>query len=336
MEHAALQRQKPDVVDRQRLALGLVIEVVRHQPQQRRQRRAVLSGERLLHADAGLDVHLSGVARVRDLLIEHGELRLQQRVHLLLRRVRRQRDRAIQQVEVLRRAAVPRGQAEGNPAALEPVEQAGDNLHGVAALGVGNALIRSGGKAVQPQREGSVTDGLLLIAAVELLGADRARLLLHGEDALKRRVQERVVLQHCQHIGRAERRPVRRQDAVLQAQDALRQALRENVEVGNRALSCGEIAEWEEHSKQFHKIFYAYAQSPCLDEADAKLRPRLELLSCIYYQSASREKINKEHNEILRLVLDDNFEAAQKLMRAHLECDMLYAIKGYHAYKENL
>ena len=66
------------------------------------------------------------------------------------------------------------------------------------------------------------------------------------------------------------------------------------------------------------------------------LRPRLELLSCIYYQSASREKINKEHNEILRLVLDDNFEAAQKLMRAHLECDMLYAIKGYHAYKENL
>ena len=51
---------------------------------------------------------------------------------------------------------------------------------------------------------------------------------------------------------------------------------------------------------------------------------------------ASREKINKEHNEILRLVLDDNFEAAQKLMRAHLECDMLYAIKGYHAYKENL
>ena len=207
---------------------------------------------------------------------------------------------------------------------------------------VGNALIRSGGKAVQPQREGSVTDGLPLIAAVELLGADRARLLLHGEDALKRRVRERVVLQHLQHIGRAdavvraERRPVRRQDAVLQAQGALRQVLRENVEAGNRALSCGEIAEWEKHSKQFHKIFYAYAQSPCLDEADAKLRPRLELLSCIYYQSASREKINKEHNEILRLVLDDNFEAAQKLMRAHLECDMLYAIKGYHAYKENL
>lgn len=80
-------------------------------------------------------------------------------------------------------------------------------------------------------------------------------------------------------------------------QDALRQALRENVEAGNRALSCGEIGEWEEHSKQFHKIFYAYAQSPCLDEADAKLRPRLELLSCIYYQFASREKINKEHNE---------------------------------------
>ena len=202
-----------------------------------------------------------------------------------------------------------RGQAEGNPAALEPVEQAGDNLHGVAALGVGNALIRSGGKAIQPQREGSVTDGLLLIAAVE---------------------------QHAVRAGAgAERRPVRRQDAVLQVQDALRQSLRENVEAGNRA-SCGEIAEWEEHSKQFHKIFYAYAQSPCLDEADAKLRPRLELLSCIYYQSASREKINKEHNEILRLVLDDNFEAAQKLMRAHLECDILYAIKGYHAYKENL
>ena len=119
-------------------------------------------------------------------------------------------------------------------------------------------------------------------------------------------------------------------------QDALRQALRENVDAGNRALSCGEIAAWEEYSKQFHKIFYAYAQSPCLDEADAKLRPRLELLSCIYYQSTSREKINKEHNEILQLVLDGDFEAAQKLMRAHLECDMLYAIKGYHAYKERL
>ena len=172
---------------------------------------------------------------------------------------------------------------------------------------MGNALIRSAGKAVQPQREGSVTDGLLLIAAVE---------------------------QHAVGAGAGhERRPVRRQDAVLPLQDALRQALRENVEAGNRALSCGESAEWEEHSKQFHKIFYAYTQSPCLDEADAKLRPRLELLSCIYYQSASREKINKEHNEILRLVLDDNFEAAQKLMRAHLECDMLYAIKGYHAIR---
>lgn len=32
-------------------------------------------------------------------------------------------------------------------------------------------------------------------------------------------------------------------------QDALRQALRENVEADNRALSCGEIAEWEDHSK---------------------------------------------------------------------------------------
>lgn len=168
----------------------------------------------------------------------------------------------------------------------------------------------SGVARVQPQREGSVTDGLLLIAAAE---------------------------QHAVGAGAGhERRPVRRQDAVLPLQGALRQALRENVEAGNRALSCGEIGEWEEHSKQFHKIFYAYAQSPCLDEADAKLRPRLELLSCIYYQSASREKINKGHNEILRLVLDDNFEAAQKLMRAHLECDMPYAIKGYHAYKENL
>lgn len=222
MEHAALQRQKPDVVDRQR-------------------------------ADAGLDVHLSGVARV------------------------------------------------------------------------------------QPQREGSVTDGLPLIAAVEQhavgagAGHERRALLVAVEIDHAFCLQKTLV----ELLG-ADRRPVRRQDAVLQAQGALRQVLRENVEAGNRALSCGEIAEWEEHSKQFHKIFYAYAHSPCLDEADAKLRPRLELLSCIYYQSASREKINKEHNEILRLVLDDNFEAAQKLMRAHLECDMLYAIKGYHAYKENL
>lgn len=98
----------------------------------------------------------------------------------------------------------------------------------------------------------------------------------------------------------------------LQAQGAYGRCCARTSKPVTGALSCGEIAEWEKHSKQFHKIFYAYAQSPCLDEADAKLRPRLELLSCIYYQSASREKINKEHNEILRLVLDDNFEAAPK------------------------
>lgn len=117
-------------------------------------------------------------------------------------------------------------------------------------------------------------------------------------------------------------------------QDALCQALRENVEAGNRALSCGETTEWDELSKEFHKIFYSYAQSPCLDEAAMKLRPRLELLSCIYYRYTSREKINKEHNNIMELVLSGNFAEAQNMMRSHLECDMLYAIKGYHEYKE--
>lgn len=116
--------------------------------------------------------------------------------------------------------------------------------------------------------------------------------------------------------------------------DALCRELRNNVESGNRALSCGEYAAWDEYSKAFHKIFYSYAQSACLDGAATQIRPRLDLLSCIYYHYTNREEINKEHNHILENILAGDFEQAGRLMRAHLECDMLYAIKGYHAYRE--
>ncbi len=118
--------------------------------------------------------------------------------------------------------------------------------------------------------------------------------------------------------------------------DAFLHELRGIVEAGNSLLAAGDLTEWDEYSKFFHKTFYKFAQSPCLDNAADKLRPRVELLSYLYYPQISREKVNEDHNRIFQTILDGDFARAAELMRAHVQYDMIFAVKAYADYKESL
>lgn len=118
--------------------------------------------------------------------------------------------------------------------------------------------------------------------------------------------------------------------------DAVLYELQDIVEKGNRLLSAGELTEWDEYSKFFHKTFYKFAQSPCLESAANKLRPRVELLSYLYYPQISREKVNEDHNRIFTAIEEGDFTKAAALMRSHVQYDMLFAIKAYAEYKDSL
>ena len=79
--------------------------------------------------------------------------------------------------------------------------------------------------------------------------------------------------------------------------------------------------------------FYRHAQNYYLDQAAARLRARLELLSCMYYKEENVSKINEGHNVIYKLVCDGKYTAAASRMRRHLQTDMAYAMKAYSLYQ---
>ena len=109
--------------------------------------------------------------------------------------------------------------------------------------------------------------------------------------------------------------------------------LQEIIENGNAALAEGDISRWKEFSERFHVIFYRHAQNYYLDQAAARLRARLELLSCMYYKEENVSKINEGHNVIYKLVCDGKYTAAASRMRRHLQTDMAYAMKAYSLYQ---
>ena len=110
--------------------------------------------------------------------------------------------------------------------------------------------------------------------------------------------------------------------------------LQEIIENGNAALAEGDISKWKEFSERFHVIFYRHAQNYYLDQAAARLRARLELLSCMYYKEENISKINEGHNVIYKLVCDGKYTAAANRMRRHLQTDMAYAMKAYSLYQQ--
>ena len=110
--------------------------------------------------------------------------------------------------------------------------------------------------------------------------------------------------------------------------------LQDIVEKGNRTLQQGDLLEWKEYSQDFHKIFYQYAQSKCLSEASERLRPKVELLSIMYYKDIDLAVINDGHNAIFEKVEKRDYDTAAELMRTHLQYDMVYAVKAFRKYKE--
>lgn len=119
-------------------------------------------------------------------------------------------------------------------------------------------------------------------------------------------------------------------------QDALLYELRKVVEKSNFLLKQNKILEWKSYSQDFHKIFYKYAKSNCLNAAAVRLRAKVELLSIMYYKDINLEKINQDHNDILGQVEEGDFDGAAALMRAHLQYDMIFAVKAFRRYKESL
>ncbi len=110
--------------------------------------------------------------------------------------------------------------------------------------------------------------------------------------------------------------------------------LRKILENGNELLRQGKIAEWKDYSEKFHTAFYHHAQNEYLNEAAKRLRAKIEVLSCMYYQQTNVEKINEGHTAIYELVEAEEFDKAADLMRVHLQNDMVFALNAYKEYQE--
>ena len=108
--------------------------------------------------------------------------------------------------------------------------------------------------------------------------------------------------------------------------------LEETIESGNAMLEAGDEDRWKEYSDQVHMVFYRHAQNNYLTEASERLRARIDVLSCMYYNSESIRKINNDHIAIFEEVQAGRFAEAAALMRKHLQYDMAYALKAYNAY----
>ncbi|MGN0658264.1 MAG: GntR family transcriptional regulator [Emergencia sp.] len=129
--------------------------------------------------------------------------------------------------------------------------------------------------------------------------------------------------------------------AVLFCRNAFSEAplifdLEQIIKKGDAMLEQGQISEWKEYSEEFHIAFYRHAQNDYLNEAARKLRAKVEVLSCMYYQKPNVEEINARHKEIYDAVkTDGDFDRAADLMRSHLQYDMVYALNAYKEYQEN-
>lgn len=110
--------------------------------------------------------------------------------------------------------------------------------------------------------------------------------------------------------------------------------LEQILKKGNALLEQGEINEWKEYSEQFHTAFYRHAQNEYLNDAAKKVRAKIEVLSCMYYQPTNVEDINDCHTRIYELIREKAFDQAADLMRNHLQYDMVYALNAYKEYQE--
>lgn len=105
--------------------------------------------------------------------------------------------------------------------------------------------------------------------------------------------------------------------------------LQEIIDKSNQLLDAGDVQGWKDFSEAFHVAFYRHAHNAYLEEADTKLRAKLELLSCMYYKEQNVTRINDGHVAIFNQVKDGKYKEAAASMRKHLHYDMALALKAY-------
>ena len=105
--------------------------------------------------------------------------------------------------------------------------------------------------------------------------------------------------------------------------------LEEVIETGNRLLAEGKEREWRACSEQFHTVFYRHAQNRYLDEASRSLRAKIDVLSSMYYQENTIEKIHQGHLDIYEEVRAGRYKEAAARMNEHLQYSMAFALKAY-------
>lgn len=110
--------------------------------------------------------------------------------------------------------------------------------------------------------------------------------------------------------------------------------LQEIIDKGNALLAEGKINEWKDYSEEFHIAFYRHGKNYYLNEAAKRVRAKVEVLSCMYYQTPNVEKINEGHIAICDLIKAGDFDRAADVMRTHLQYDMVYALNAYKEYQE--
>ena len=93
-------------------------------------------------------------------------------------------------------------------------------------------------------------------------------------------------------------------------------------------LASGRIDEWKIYSDEFHLLFYKYAENRYLDDAAAKLRAQMSVLTNMYQYNENVEKINAEHQAIYGALRCDQMEKAIALMHEHGQHDVVYAMKA--------
>ncbi len=109
--------------------------------------------------------------------------------------------------------------------------------------------------------------------------------------------------------------------------------LQEIIDGSNDALAKSDYARWKDYSEGFHVAFYRHAQNQYLNVADARLRAKLEVLSCMYYKEQNIGKIHQDHVEIFEMIKAGQFAQAAAKMRQHLQYDMAFALKAYAEYQ---
>ncbi len=117
-------------------------------------------------------------------------------------------------------------------------------------------------------------------------------------------------------------------------QEPLLMDLEEIVTKSSQLLENGDVKAWKDYSEAFHVVFYRHAHNAYLDDAAAKLRAKLELLSCMYYTDRNVKSVNSGHVSIYNLVKEGKFKEAAAAMRRHLHYDMALAMKSYAEFSQ--